>query len=155
MIGEAHVIISPKAFQQGEVLEAFSLRACGAGAIVSFSGLVRGDSGGASVKKLTLQHFEGYTEKEISRFAHITKTRWKLLDYLILHRVGELVAREPIVFVATASPHRVAAFEAARYLMDYLKTEAPFWKKETRSDGEEWIEPRAEDYEHKSRWTGD
>ena len=124
----------------------------GAGAIVSFTGLVRDAAGAAEVSGLHLQHYPGYTEHEIEAIIADASARWPLQGLLVLHRVGDLAPEEPIVLVAAASAHRRAAFEAADFLMDYLKSEAPFWKKERRSDGDRWIEPRQQDYADKARW---
>ncbi|MEO1014507.1 MAG: molybdenum cofactor biosynthesis protein MoaE [Pseudomonadota bacterium] len=131
----------------------FRRRVDGAGAIVAFTGLVRGKTGdGEDVSRLTLQHYPGFTEKEITRIVSKASVRWPLVGSRIIHRTGDLESGEPIVFVATASIHRRAAFEAADFLMDYLKADAPFWKKETRGDNAMWIEPRAEDLIDKARW---
>ncbi|MEO0398594.1 MAG: molybdenum cofactor biosynthesis protein MoaE [Pseudomonadota bacterium] len=139
-------------FAPGDELAQFQAKAAGAGAIVSFSGLVRAADADRTVLGLDLQHFPGFTEKRIAAFCETALQRWPLQDLTIVHRVGAMVPGEPIVFVATAAAHRRAAFEAADYLMDYLKSEAPFWKKERREDGDVWIEPGAEDKRDKSRW---
>ncbi|MGV6819680.1 MAG: molybdenum cofactor biosynthesis protein MoaE [Parvularcula sp.] len=124
-----------------------------AGAIVSFTGTVRPQTkSGAPVRQLFLQHYPGFTEQEIGRIAEAATTSWDLLAIEVVHRTGAIEPGEPIVFVATAALHRRAAFEAADFAMDALKTDAPFWKKEITDDGEVWIEPRAEDHQDRTRW---
>ena len=120
------------------------------GAIVTFTGVVRGEG---DIETLTLSHYPGFTEAEIARIGDEASKRWPLTGWHIIHRIGEMAPREPIVFVATASPHRRAAFEAADFLMDYLKSEAPFWKQERRGGETHWIEPRETDYTDKKRWS--
>ena len=121
-----------------------------AGAIVSFAGIVRAEDG---VTELHLNHYPGFTETEINNIVATAKQRWPLLGCKVIHRVGKLEPEEVIVWVATASAHRRDAFEAADFLMDYLKSEAPFWKQEKRGQQSEWIEPRAQDISDKKRWT--
>jgi molybdopterin synthase catalytic subunit len=117
--------------------------AVGAGACASFIGYCR-DEGGA-VQWLELQHYPGFTESEIARVAASVKAEHALLDLLVIHRSGRVLPGEPIVLVAALSPHRAAAFAAVDQMMDYLKTDAPFWKREMRADGPRWIEPTLED----------
>jgi len=120
------------------------------GAIVAFTGLVRCEK---DIETLTLSHYPEFTESEIARIGQEAAKRWPLTGWRIIHRVGEMVPREPIVFVATASAHRRAAYEAADFLMDYLKSEAPFWKQERRGGKTHWIDPREVDYADKERWS--
>ncbi len=120
------------------------------GAIVTFTGTVR-DAGGA-VAEMTLEHYPGMTEKELARIEAEAHTRWPLQASLIVHRTGTLAAGDNIVLVITASAHREAAFEAARFLMDYLKTNAPFWKRESGPSGDNWVEAEARDDEVATRW---
>ena len=122
------------------------------GAVVSFTGFVRGTSHGEKLTSMTLEHFPGMTERELTRIAEEAKTRWPLNAVTIVHRFGELKPGERIVLVATASSHRRAAFEAAEFLMDYLKTHAPFWKREKRASGEYWVEAKDSDDEAAARW---
>jgi molybdopterin synthase catalytic subunit len=123
------------------------------GAVVTFTGTVRGGSGGADMAEMTLEHYPGMTEEELARVEAEAGERWPLLGSLIVHRVGTLEPGDNIVLVVTASAHRQAAFAAAEFLMDYLKTRAPFWKKELSRDGtERWIEPRASDDAAADRW---
>lgn len=120
-----------------------------AGAIVTFLGQAREDGG---VDRLVLEHYAGFTQKMIENITTEALDRWPLHAISILHRVGELAPQAPIVFVATAAAHRRPAFEAADFLMDYLKSEAPFWKQEIANGAARWVEPRAQDHEDKARW---
>ena len=120
------------------------------GAVVSFTGLVRGE--GEGVDALELEAYLGLTEVEIARTAEAACARFGLQDVLVVHRVGRMAPGEAIVFVAAASRHRRAAVEAADYLMDYLKSRAPFWKKSHGVGGPRWIEPTARDHEDAARW---
>lgn len=122
-----------------------------AGAVATFSGIVRRE-GEHGVDALFLDHAPGLTEAAIEKAAEAACARWPLINFLIAHRVGRIAAGETVVFVATAAAHRRAAFEACDFLMDFLKTDAPFWKKQISRRGDEWIEPRAEDYTDRDRW---
>ena len=122
------------------------------GAVASFLGLVRDVNEGEGVATLTLEHYPGMTEKALARIVEEAKTRWAVLDCTVIHRVGELKPTEPIVLVAVASSHRQDAFAACAFIMDYLKTRAPFWKKEMTPDGERWVEARASDDAAAARW---
>lgn len=144
--------VSPEPFDPGAELSAFERGAGRAGAVVSFVGKVRGAAGEKNVASLYLEHYPGVTERSIAAIEDEARKRWALLDVLIIHRVGMLAPGEPIVMVCVASAHRREAFEAADFLMDYLKTEAMFWKKEVRDGGEAWIEPRDADYKDAERW---
>ena len=146
------ITVSESVIDAAEALRAFEARSHGAGAIVTFSGQVRPVSAKGEVRALSLQAYEPMTSNGIQAAATEAEARWPLEGYQIIHRVGEMQPGETIVFVATASKHRRAAFEAADFLMDYLKTRAVFWKKETGPDGDLWIEPRAEDYQDSARW---
>jgi molybdopterin synthase catalytic subunit len=129
--------------------KAFREAVGGAGAIVAFTGLVRGEGEDLT---LTLSHYPDFTERQILEIAKTAESRWPLAGWRILHRVGTMQAAEPIVFVATASRHRRDAFEAADFLMDYLKSEAAFWKSESVDGKTRWIEPRTQDIDDKKRW---
>ena len=144
--------LTDQPFSPSAALEKFQQRARGAGAIVTFTGLVRDRASSGDVSKLHLQAYSPMTERGIEQAAKTAMSRWPLDACEIIHRTGDMAPFEPIVFVATASAHRRAAFEAADFLMDYLKTEAVFWKKETTPDGSHWIEPRPQDYEDSARW---
>ena len=125
------------------------------GAIVTFTGVMRSENDGASVAGMTLEHYPGMTEAELARVEAEAGQRWPLQASLIVHRIGALKPGENIVLVVTASAHREAAFAAAEFLMDYPKTRAPFWKKETRADGtERWVEARDSDESAAGRWDG-
>lgn len=139
-------------FDAGEEISAFEKRASGSGAVVSFLGKVRGNAGVTQVNSIVLEHYPGVTERSITEIETTARKRWTIDDVLIIHRVGEMEPNEPIVLVCVASAHRREAFEAADFLMDYLKTEAIFWKKERGSDGDKWIEPRDADYRDAGRW---
>ncbi|ABI78483.1 molybdopterin converting factor, subunit 2 [Hyphomonas neptunium ATCC 15444] len=141
-------------FDPGDELTRFTATAAGSGAIVSFTGLVRGQSKGGAVQSLFLQAYSPLTERGIAQAAEEARTRWALTGLSILHRTGKMAPEDAIVFVATAAPHRRSAFEAADFLMDYLKTQAVFWKKEVTEAGDQWIEPRPEDYTDAARWAG-
>jgi molybdopterin synthase catalytic subunit len=120
------------------------------GALATFTGLVRGDD---DLAALTLEHYPGMTEREIARHIDQATARWPLLGVSIIHRIGRLVPGDRIVFVGVVSSHRNAAFEACEFLMDYLKTRAPFWKQEERTSGVAWVEAKASDTDAAERWT--
>jgi len=122
------------------------------GGVVSFIGLVRGESHGEALTSMTLEHFPGMTERELQRIIDEARARWPLDAVTIIHRVGELRPGDRIVLVVTAAAHRHAAFEAGEFLMDYLKTMAPFWKREMRASGEHWVEARDSDDRAAERW---
>ena len=122
------------------------------GAIAAFVGLVRDHADGREVTSMTLEHYPGMTEKELARIEAEARERWPLLDCLIVHRAGRLSAGENIVLVITLAEHRRAAFEAAQFLMDYLKTTAPFWKSEENGDERHWVAPRDTDGAAAERW---
>ena len=123
------------------------------GGIVTFSGLVRGDADGRALSSLTLEHYPGMTEAELQRIDDQAHARFALLGSTVIHRYGVLYPGDPIVLVVTAAPHRRAAFAAGEFLMDYLKSQAPFWKKESFADGSErWVDARQTDAEAMARW---
>jgi molybdopterin synthase catalytic subunit len=122
------------------------------GALVTFAGICRGDEQGAPIAALVLEHYPGMAEEEINRHVEEAKKRWPLLGVRIAHRVGRVTPGETIVLVVTASAHRQAAFAAAEFLMDYLKTRAPFWKKVERADGTHWVAAREKDDVAAGRW---
>jgi molybdopterin synthase catalytic subunit len=123
------------------------------GATVSFSGLVRDMSSDQSLVALELEHYPGMTEKALTEIANEACARWEITDLTIVHRVGRLAPGDNIVLVITASPHRREAFEACEFLMDYLKTRAPFWKKEVTRQGESWVASRDSDSQAAERWS--
>jgi molybdopterin synthase catalytic subunit len=123
------------------------------GAVVSFSGICRGSEGSEAIAALTLEHYSGMAEAEIARHAEAAMSRWPLTGLTVIHRVGRIVPGENIVLVLTASMHRQAAFEAAEFMMDYLKAHAPFWKREESAAGTGWVEARDHDDVAAQRWT--
>ena len=139
-------------FDIGAEVEALTRGRTDVGAVVSFTGLVRDDANGDRLKSMTLEHFPGMTERELVRVEAEARVRWPLLDIAIIHRFGELLPGDRIVLVVTLAQHRAAAYEAASFLMDYLKTLAPFWKRELRASGEHWIDARNSDDEAAARW---
>jgi len=142
--------VQEEIFRPGALLDAF-LRGDGAtGAVATFTGTVRGDDG---LVAMTLEHYPGMTEKQRAAIEAEARRRWPLLDVLVVHRFGRMTPGEPIVFVATASAHRAAAFAACEFLMDWLKTKAPFWKLEERADDRRWVEAKASDDAAADRWT--
>lgn len=122
------------------------------GAVASFIGTVRDVNEDAAIRKLTLEHYPGMTEKALEAIVAEAKQRFPIYDALVIHRVGALAPQDQIVLVVVTSAHRGDAFDACRFLMDYLKTRAPFWKKEATPDGERWVEARASDDEAAARW---
>ena len=122
------------------------------GAVVSFSGICRGGTGGNAIAAMTLEHYPGMAEAEIGRHVEQAVARWPLTGVTVIHRFGRVVPGDNIVLVLTASVHREAAFQAAEFLMDYLKTNAPFWKSEERADGSVWVEAQAQDDDAAARW---
>jgi molybdopterin synthase catalytic subunit len=123
------------------------------GAVVSFTGICRGSEDGADIAALTLEHYPGMAEAEITRHAETAMSRWPVSGIRVIHRVGRITPGENIVLVVTASKHRQAAFEAAEFLMDYLKANAPFWKRVDGRDGASWVEARDHDDAAAARWT--
>ena len=123
--------------------------AAGAGAVATFTGLVRADDG---VESLELEHYPGATERALQELAELATERWSLLAVTVVHRVGPMRPGERIVFVATAARHRAAALEACGFLIDRLKTQAPFWKRETRAGSARWVEARGKDDDAAARW---
>ncbi len=143
-----NIHIQAEDFDVSDEIEALTSEATGA--VASFVGLVRGGDG---LTALTLEHYPGMTEREIGRIAEQARARWTLINGItVIHRVGRLAVGERIVLVAVASAHRASAFEACEFLMDYLKTRAPFWKQEERGGDAAWVEPRASDDAAAERW---
>ena len=122
------------------------------GAVVSFVGLVRDLNEGDQVSQLTLEHYPGMTEKALEAIVSQAQNRWDIFDVTVIHRVGTLQAAAQIVLVAVSSAHRGEAFKACEFIMDYLKTEAPFWKKERTQSGERWLDAKSSDDEARERW---
>ena len=122
------------------------------GAIASFLGLVRDINEGDSVAGMSLEHYPGMTEKALERIVEQAKSRWDFFDALVIHRVGDLKPTDQIVLVAVSGAHRGEAFAACEFIMDYLKTEAPFWKREQTPSGARWVDARESDEQAKERW---
>ncbi|MBL3594366.1 molybdenum cofactor biosynthesis protein MoaE [Rhodovulum sulfidophilum] len=137
-------------FDFGAECAAFSTGCGNAGAVVTFAGLVRGDGG---LARMELEHYPGMTERALETISAEAMTRFGLLDCLVIHRHGSLTPGETIMMVATAAPHRADAFAAAEFLMDYLKSRAPFWKKEFGTDGAAWVAARDADEDALARWS--
>ena len=144
------IALSQEPIDPGALLGAFAKGRMETGAVATFTGIARAESGAAAA--LELEAYPGFTEAEIGKIAEAARARFGLDDLLIRHRVGMIAPGEPIVFVATAAAHRRAAFEACDFLMDYLNSRAPFWKKEHGPDGARWIEPTAQDRTDAQRW---
>jgi len=142
--------LSTQPFEPGAELTAFCAGRTESGAVASFVGIARAEAGQSTA--LELEAYPGFTEVEIARFAREAIARFSLHDVLVVHRHGVLAPGEPIVLVATAAAHRREAFEACDYLMDYLKSRAPFWKKEHGPGGARWVEPTARDLDDIARW---
>lgn len=147
--------VQSEPFDPAAELAQFIAEAKGAGAVVSFVGIVRGRRADETVDVLELTHFPAFTEKSMGEIAKLASARFPIQQLAIVHRFGQLSLCEPIVFVAAAAAHRRAAFEAVDFLMDQLKSEAAFWKKEHGPGGSRWIEPTIEDRQDLERWMED
>jgi molybdopterin synthase catalytic subunit len=148
----ATIRIQAADFDTAREIAALSKGRTDIGAVVSFSGICRGTEDSEPIAALTLEHYPGMAEAEIKRHADEAIARWPLQGLTIIHRFGRIAPGENIVLVVTASSHRQAAFEAAEFLMDYLKTNAPFWKQEESARGKSWIEARSHDDDAAARW---
>lgn len=145
--------VQPGDFDIGAEIERVRAGRTDIGAVVSFTGTVR-ETKTERVAAMTLEHYPGMTERELARIESEARERWPITDCTIIHRYGRLEPGENIVLVVTASAHRQAAFEAAQFLMDYLKTSAPFWKSEETPDGPRWVEASGADDDAARRWLG-
>jgi molybdopterin synthase catalytic subunit len=145
------VVVQEQPFDIGAETTTFASGHKDMGAIVTFTGIVR-DLPGDPLQAMEIEHYPGMTEAALTEIAQSAIDRWKLGDALVIHRYGRLVPGEMIMMVATASKHRKNAFEAAEYLMDYLKSRAPFWKREITDAGESWVASKAEDEDALTRW---
>ena len=146
------VRVQHEPFDPGAELNTLHQANSGVGAVVGFVGYVRDFNDGLEVRGMLLEHYPGMTEKALDKIVLEAAQRWPLLKLAILHRVGALEPGEPIVFVGVASAHRQAAFQACDFVMDYLKTRAPFWKKESTEDGPRWVQGRESDETAAQRW---
>jgi molybdopterin synthase catalytic subunit len=144
------LLVQEAAFDLGAEANAFAAGVPGAGAVVTFTGLVRNNGG--ALHAMQIEHYPGMTERAISALMDQAQARWGLADALVIHRYGVLAPNEPIMMVATAAPHRADAFAAAEFLMDYLKSRAPFWKKELGPDGATWVSAKDGDEAALERW---
>ena len=144
------LVVQEAAFDLGAEANAFAAAVQGAGAVVTFTGLVR-DNGG-DLQAMQIEHYPGMTERALLKIEAEATARWQLADSLIIHRYGLMRPGETIMMVATAAAHRADAFAAAEFLMDYLKSRAPFWKKEQSRGGETWVAAKAEDEAALTRW---
>lgn len=147
------VRVQRKGFDAGQLIVDLHARNPRVGAVVNFIGYVRDLNVGQPVTELFLEHYPGMTEKALEQIAEQARERWPLLAVEIVHRVGALSVTEPIVFVGVSSKHRHAAFEACAFIMDVLKTRAPFWKRETTPEGSHWVEARESDQNAAFRWS--
>lgn len=145
------VRVQEEPFDFGAEANTFATGRTDAGAVVTFTGIVR-DLARGDLDRMVIEHYPGMTERALEKIEADARARWDLRDVLIVHRYGAMGPGDMIMMVATASPHRVDAFEAAEFLMDFLKSRAPFWKKEITQSGEEWVASKAEDEDALSRW---
>jgi molybdopterin synthase catalytic subunit len=150
----ARVRVQAGDFDAGRELEALTRGRNDVGAVASFVGLVRDVNDGHCIRGMTLEHYPGMTEKALEDICAQANARWDLLDIVVIHRVGSLQPGERIVLVGVASGHRGEAFEACEFIMDYLKTRAPFWKREDTPQGARWVEARSSDDAAAERWKG-
>jgi len=139
-------------FDVATELKAFRGNKADIGAVVNFIGLVRDINDGDDIQTLTLEHYPGMTENALEKITAEAQSRWQIDDSLIIHRVGTLQPQDQIVLVAVTSAHRGEAFKACEFMMDFLKTQAPFWKKEATSQGERWVEAKSSDDDAQARW---
>lgn len=146
------VSIKTEDFDLAAELAALRAHSPNAGALVSFVGLVRDFSEASSIEHIVLEHYPGMSEKALESILAEAEGRWPLLGARVIHRVGKLLPHEQIVLVAVAAEHRAAAFAACEFIMDYLKTSAPFWKKELTADGGRWLETKESDTQRSARW---
>ena len=145
------ILVQDAAFDLGKESTDFAAAQSNMGAIVTFTGVVRNNAEG-TLKSMRIEHYPGMTEKALTKIAEEASTRWELGDVLVIHRYGDMKPGELIMMVATASKHRLHAFEAAEFLMDFLKSRAPFWKKEITSDSAEWVAAKHADEDALKRW---
>ena len=146
------VRVQEEAFDVGQELAALTSGRVDVGAVASFVGLVRDRNDGQGISAMTLEHYPGMTQSALEEIVEQAKSRWDLLDVLVVHRYGRLVPGDSIVLVLVSSAHRGEAFSACEFVMDFLKTNAPFWKKEVTPDGARWVEARESDAAAVQRW---
>jgi len=148
----ATIQVQEQEFDAGKVIAALHADNATVGAVATFIGLVRDRNDDQGIHGMVLEHYPGMTEQALAKIVAAAEARWDLLDVTVIHRVGRLAPGAPIVLVAVASMHRGAAFAACEYIMDFLKTRAPFWKKETTAEGERWVSARDSDAQAVGRW---
>ena len=153
MTANVTIRIQETDFDIGREIDALTAGRTDIGAVVTFSGICRGSEGDEAITALTLEHSPGMAEAEIARHTETAMSRWPLTGVTVIHRVGRIEPGENIVLVLTASAHRQAAFQAAEFLMDYLKANAPFWKREEKPGGNSWVDAHSHDDDAAARWT--
>lgn len=151
--GTHRILVQTADFDTGSELRRLQQATPDTGAVASFVGMVRNHNDGQQVAQLSLEHYPGMTERALADIAHRAAERWPLLGTVIIHRVGALKVGDQIVLVAVSAAHRAAAFDACRFIMDFLKTEAPFWKKENTPAGSRWVDARDSDEAARAQWS--
>jgi len=146
------VVVQAADFDAGAIVGAVRAGNPRVGAVASFVGLMRDYNDGQTVERMVLEHYAGMTEQSIEAIVEEAKQRWDLIEVRVVHRIGELEPGDQIVLVVVASGHRGEAFAACEFIMDYLKTRAPFWKKESTGEGSRWVEARTSDHDATERW---
>lgn len=146
------VRVQAEDFDAGAEISRLRLSRPDIGAVAAFVGQVRDMNDGSAVSAMTLEHYPGMTEKALRQIVEEAQSRWSFFDALVIHRIGELKPQDQIVLVLVAGAHRGEAFAACEFIMDYLKTRAPFWKKETTPDGGRWVDARESDEQARERW---
>ena len=149
------VFVQTEDFDTGAEISRMRLSRKDIGAVAAFVGQVRDINENADISSLTLEHYPGMTEKALENIVEQAKQRWSIFDALVIHRIGKLQPTDQIVLVVVSGAHRGEAFAACEFIMDYLKTEAPFWKKEQTAQGERWVDARNSDDAARERWNGD
>lgn len=153
-MSRARIAVQTDNFDAGALIAQLS-QGEGAGAVASFVGVVRSGSGEDSIAAMTLEHYPGMTERALDAIVREAQQRWQIIDVTVIHRVGRLLPGEQIVFVGVASRHRGESFDACEFIMDYLKTRAPFWKKEETAQGAHWVDARESDDLAAAKWGRD
>lgn len=149
---ETEITVSDNDFNVADEYEAIIRNNSSDGAVVFFVGLVRDFNQGQNINELTLEHYPAMVERTLNTIVEQARSRWQLGRIRLIHRVGTLKVNDQIVLVAVSSPHRQSSFDAAQFIMDYLKTEAPFWKKEKTNEGEHWVSDNQKDHKARKRW---
>lgn len=152
VVGSTKITIQQESFDVGQVNERLREASARVGAVATFVGVCRDLNEGDTVSEMWLEHYPGMTEKSIAGIVERARERFQIMDCEVVHRVGRLEPRDPIVLVAVSSSHRGDAFAACEFIMDFLKTQAPFWKKESTGKGERWVDARVSDDAARERW---